>query len=236
MSSNSSFNFGDKKRGLWSTVDGKLYITNPGTKDLVKPPLIFAAPSRIIVSDDFDPFAIILTGNGYIFILHIDEKKIVMKAQLPANAGVIETIKIDRERSLIILESTHGTFTHSIPQDSEKQENHWNIIEEPLDCLETNPDSKAYAQCARIESQIASAVEEKNFEKYAENVRKYLLYIATFLPNPAFISAWYELINSSPPFSPAELNALWPETIQLLSSVERVSSLIDELEMSLSKK
>ena len=93
--------------------------------------------------------------------------------------------------------------------------------------------SKSYAQCARIEGEIAAAVEANDFANFSENVKKYFLFVATYLPNPTFIAAWYEMINSKSPFNADDVKSLFSEIIGLLSSVERVAPLIDELEMSL---
>ena len=235
MSNESKFSFVDKQRGLWSTTDGKLYITYPGTKKLIKSPLIFTAPCRILVSEKYDPYALILTANGYLFVFDIDNCKVIMSDLLPANTGVAETLDFNEDKTQIIMTTNHGIFTHNIPGNGEKAESHWNIIEEPLDCLETNPDSKSFAQCARIEGEIAASLEQKNFAAYSESVKKYFLFVATYLPNPTFIAAWYEIINSPKPFMDAEVKELFSEIIGLLSSVERVAPLIDELEMSLEK-
>ena len=235
MSNESKFCFADKSRGLWATQDGKLYITEPGTNKLIKSPLIFTAPYRILVSERYDPYAIILTSNGHLFIFDIKNHRVIMSDLLPVNTGVAETLEFNEDKSKIIMTTNHGVFTHNIPKGEETAESHWNIIEEPLEFLETNPDSKSYAQCARIEGEIAAAVEQKDFAAYAENIKKYFLFVATYLPNPTFIAAWYEIINSPKPFMDDQIKDLFTELIGLLSSVERVAPLIDELEMSLEK-
>lgn len=227
---NPSFSLVDKERGLFATTDGKLLLTEPSTRNLIGSPLMLTPPIRVLASPDYDPYAIILTANGLLLVLSIPDKKIIKNITVPGNAGVIESIMLSQTENNVII-TLCGTRGHFRLQDD-----HWNLVSEPLDALMANPDTKTSAQCAKLENDIACAIEENSYEKYTNCVQKYLVYLATFGSKSAFIDIWYEIIHSETPFDKDELQKFWRDTLDILSSIERVGSLTDELEMSLNNE
>ncbi|EAY00141.1 hypothetical protein TVAG_330700 [Trichomonas vaginalis G3] len=227
---NTNFSLVDKERGLYATKDGKLFLTEPGTRELTRSPLLFTPPIRVLASEEYDPYAIVLTANGMLSVLSIPEKRIIKNIAVPGNSGVIETIVLTKKDDKVII-TLCGTRGHFRLQD-----NHWNLVVEPLDTLMANPDTKTSAQCAKLENDIACAIEERSFEKYSNSVQKYLVYMATFCSKSAFIEIWYEIIHAELPFEAPILTNFWRETLDILSSIERIASLTDELEMSLNQE
>lgn len=217
--------FVDIQRGIFVTNDGKLYFTDYNTKKVRFGPLMFQVPMRILTSEAYDPYFILITSDGILYLMSHEQKRVIESTQIPAKVGVIESLTLDQQNQTISLKTTHGVFVY--------KNGHWETISEPIETLITNQDTKVSAQCMKLENEMAHAVEENLFEAYSKAVSTYLVYIATYLPSQVFITTWYSIIHSELPFDPEATHALWAEIIGLLSSCERIASLLDELDMSL---
>ena len=103
--------FADKQRGIYTTSDGMLYFTKSNTFEVVNGPLIFQAPLRILTSTAYDPYFVVITSDGNLYLLSHEDKRVVLQSVIPANAGFIESIIIDKEKLLAHMEHS---FTENI--------------------------------------------------------------------------------------------------------------------------
>ena len=216
--------FADIKRGIFGSRSGNLYLTNPGTFNLVDDPFIVPYPFRIIVSDDYDPFAVIFTESGYVYIMNLAKFKWELKAKLPVDVGVIDSLQVKDDGKSIELRSNKGSFLF---------QNGWMRLSQPLESLIVKEDQKVYAQATQLENDICTAKLNEDFDKFTEAVQRYLIYLANYSTEDVLIRIWYDLIKQSYPFDKEKLLHLWDDAILLLSTVDRLSAYIDELKMSI---
>jgi len=162
--------------------------------------------------------------NGYIWIVDCPIHRVVICSCLPSTIGVINKVSLADQGKIITLESNRGIFIY---RDG------WCLKSEQIESLISNNDQKVIAQCSKLENEIAAAIETENFDQFSVLTKQYVLYIATYLNKNAFVSLWYDLIRSKTPFPQDLTLSLWKESIDLLSGIDRVAALIDELELTI---
>ena len=223
-----TFTFVDKQRGVYAAKTGAVYICEPNTFRLRSSPIAVPVPFRIITGNDLDPFLVVFSKDGYVQLYNLEERKWSLKAHLPANAGVIDSVSVRNNGQSLIVKSSRGTLHY----DSGA----WSILSEPLELLIVEQEQKIYAQCTELENEIAAAVELGNFDEYSLAMQKYILCLARYASVDAFIEIWYSMLATTTEFDQEQVRGLWAEILDLLSSMERVAPLMEELQMSLKRK
>ncbi|KAH0788604.1 hypothetical protein GPJ56_007286 [Histomonas meleagridis] len=218
-----SFEFADKARGIFASKNGRLYVTKPGTFDLYAAPFIIPTPFRIIVDEKYDPFVLIFTKCGHLYILNSVENRWVLQTKLPSIAGVIDSVDLLHDGKNVILKTNKGAFLY---------DSGWVVLSEPIESLVIKADQKIFAQCSSLENEIAAAIYLHDYDFLVEAILRYVVYLANYAPENAFLSLWYDLIKSNYPFEKEEMKQLWARAIDVLASIDRVSQSIDELQMS----
>ena len=223
-----TFTFVDKQRGVYAAKTGAVYLCEPNTFKLRSSPIAVPVPFRIVTGNDLDPFLVVFSKDGYVQLYDLEARKWSLKAQLPANMGVIDSVAIRNKGENLIVKSSRGVLYY----DSGA----WTIMSEPLELLIVEQEQKLFAQCTELENEIAAAVELGDFDEYSKSLEKYILCLARYAPTDAFIEIWYSMLASETPFEPQMIQNLWNEMLDLLSSMERVAPLMDELQMSLKRQ
>ncbi|OHT03393.1 hypothetical protein TRFO_29194 [Tritrichomonas foetus] len=216
--------FADIERGIFGSRSGNLYLTDPGTYNLRDDPFVVPYPFRIIIKDEYDPYIVIFTETGYMYILNIVDMQFKLKTVLPPEVGVIDSFEILDEGASVILKANKGSY---------KYENGWVNLAEPLDSLIVKDDQKVFAQATQLENELCAAIHVKSIEKFSDAMQKYLLYLANYSTEDVFIQIWYDLIKQDYPFEKSEVHDIMEKCIHLLSTVDRLSSYVDELNMSI---
>lgn len=223
--------FADKTRGIYAAKNGAVYICEPNTFTMKCSPLAVPAPFRILTGEGYDPLIIVFTESGNMMFYNYVELRWVLKTTLPPNVGTIDAIQIFGDGELnIAMKTSRGEFSF--------RNGGWSIISEPLELLVVQQDQKIFAQCSELENQIAAAISFGNFEMYEHELQRYLLCLAGYAPLEAFVAIWYSLIATKlpPEFNKDKVDEMWWRNLELVSSMDRVASLVDELRMSLMKR
>lgn len=220
--------FVDKERGIYAERNGAVYICKPGTFELKCPPLAIPSPFRILTGDAYDPLMVVFLQAGYIQLYNFVEMKWILKTSLPTNAGIIYSISVAEEPQLsVTLKTSRGEYYF--------KDDGWSILSEPLELLVVQQDQKIFAQFSELENKIAAAIDLEDFDAFKNELQKYLLCLARYASLEAFISIWYSLLRMDVPFGNKPMADMWWVNIDLLSNMERVTPLLDELRMSLEK-
>ncbi|KAK8886485.1 hypothetical protein M9Y10_041948 [Tritrichomonas musculus] len=216
--------FIDDKRGIFGSKNGNIYITIPGSYDLRDDPFVVPFPYRIVVKDEYDPFAVIFTESGYIYVLNIQLLKWHLKTTLPPNIGVIDSLEIKNDGNSILLMSNRNSYIY---------QNGWICLSEQIESLIVKRDQKLFAQATQLENDICTAKLMGDFEQFVNAIEKYLIYVANYSSNEIFIKIWYDLIKQKYPFNSEDIHNMWSKCINLISTIDRLLPFKDELKMSI---
>lgn len=219
--------FADFNRGIFASRNGNLYITEPGSYELRDDPFVIPYPFRVVPdnSKDDNQFITIFTDSGYIYVLNLLTLKWEFKSLLPPDIGVIETMEILDNGSSVLLTSNQKSYIYA---------NGWIEKSESVESLMVKDDQRVTAQITQLENEICAAKYSKDIDKFRAAIESYLICLANFSKEEVFIPIWYDIVkNQKYPFDSHELHEVWSECINLLKTVDRLQSKIDELIMSI---
>ena len=219
--------FADSKRGIYTTADHCLWFVDPNKNEAKSMPVRFTSNVRVITHDEYDPYVLVFEDSGYLSMFNYQTSICVFSTAFPVQIGIIETAKINKNGDTIsvTLKSNKATYVYS--------NGSWRIESEPIESLTTKSDNKVPAQRADLENELNAAIHYQDFNAFKEAMTRYLFFLALYASTDSFLAAWYECIKIQTPFDPQQVSNLFIEIIDLLGSVENVSSLIDELRMVL---
>lgn len=214
--------FMDVERGIFGGKNGNLYLTEPGTCELKDEPFVVPYPYKIYVKEEYDPFAVIFTESGYIYILNFQTQRWHLKTLLPPKIGVIDSLEIKDDGNSVLLKSSQSSYIY---------QNGWVCIQISLKPLIVKEDQKVFAQSAQLENEICAAKFSGNFEAFQEAMKRYLVFLADYTTADIFIQTWYDVIKQKYPstFSSEDIHKLWIDCIDLISTIQNTSSMKDEL-------
>lgn len=215
--------FVDMERGIFGGRNGNLYLTDSNTCNLKDDPFVVPYPYRIVVKEEYDPYAIIFTESGYIYILNFQTLKWHLKVLLPPDIGVIDSLEIRDDGESVFLKSNQISYLY---------QNGWINLPESFESLIVKEDQKVFAQSTQLENEICSAKLCGDLKQFRKAMKRYLIYLANYTSNDTFIQIWYDVINQKYPFDPDDIHQVWIKCINYLSTLNSLSSLIDEIKMS----
>ena len=227
--------FADVERGIYTTADHCLWFADPKTNEIKSMPIRFSSNIRVITHKDYDPFILVFEDSGYLSVFNTETTVCTFSTVFPVQIGIIETAKIKRDGLKIIsvsLKSNKATYVYS-PDPTDPSSGHWRIESEPIETLTAKSDNKVPAQKAELENELNSAIHNQDFDAFKEAMTRYLFFLAIYASTDSFLAAWYECIKIQTPFDQKKVNAMYIDIIDLLTSVEKVSHLLDELRMVL---
>ena len=214
----------DIERGIFGGKNGNLYITDPNTFNLKDDPFVVPYPYRIYVKKEWDPYAVIFTESGYIDVLNYETLRWHLKTLLPPNIGVIDSLELKDDGNSVLLKSNQSTYVY---------QNGWVNTHISMQPLMIKEDQKIWAQSAQLENEICAAKSSGDLKGFRKSMKKYLINLATYTTNEIFIKIWYDVIKQKYPFNPEDVHNVWVKCINLLSTLTSLSSIKDELKMSI---
>jgi hypothetical protein len=167
---------------------------------------------------------VVVTEVGYIYIYNRSNTRLVLYTKLPQANAIVSSVELQNEGTAINLTTSQGTFCF---------DSTWTLVSEPLESLVIKSDEKSVAQLTVLENDLAAAVQMENLEAYEKAASRYLLFLASYGPLDAFVTNWYSVIEEPLPFQRDQVHQIWIRIIEDLSMIDRVSSWVDELRLSL---
>lgn len=215
--------FADKARGIYGSNDGSLFLTDPGTFHVKCSPFFFPAPYRVLCDEKFDPYFIVISKIGRIFVVDSNTSTCVINTQLPPFTAKILSIDLQSDGKVIILNMDSSQFLY----DGE-----WRLISVPEKEEKLSNDEHFSQEISRLETQLASASYAYDIDTFKVMLKRYFYYCAAYVTHDQFIALWSQMITTAYQFE-QPIKEIFQDILQSIKVIDRISPYCDELQILL---